>query len=136
MNGPDFEAVVEEMIGMSRDLLMSKNAAYNPDADKLETFKIAAALKGETPAQALWGMAVKHLVAVNKMVKSGEFYPDEVWNEKLGDSLNYFVLLRAVVADGGSIGDRPLTLNQTIINNYASDGADPSAQHDLSIPTD
>lgn len=133
MNSEEFEVVVNDMLTLSREVLTTKNAAYNPDADKLETFKIAAGFTGETPSQALWGMAVKHLVAVKKMIDSDAFYPPEVWNEKLGDSINYFLLLRALVVDEDrEPGQRDAKM--TIINNSTADYIpDPSIAHDMQV---
>lgn len=97
MNQEDFEAVIERQIEQIRDVLSSKNAAYNPQADKLRTFKRAASVLDSTPEQALWGMFIKHYISTFDMVQSDEFYLAEVWDEKLGDMINYLILLRALV---------------------------------------
>ena len=95
----DFNEVVENTLGACRDLLLNKNAAYNAGTDKLASFKKAAGITGGTQEQALWGMAAKHLVSISDMVKSGEIYPPDVWDEKIGDMINYGVLLRACVEE-------------------------------------
>lgn len=99
MNGPAFEEHLEEVLSKIRDILLSKNGAYNANEEKLGTFISAAKLKGETPAQALWGMQVKHLVSVNSMIGSGEYYPLDLWDEKIIDVINYMILLRAIIVD-------------------------------------
>jgi hypothetical protein len=35
------------------------------------------------------------------MINAGKFYPEEVWDEKLTDSINYHLLLRALVEEPG-----------------------------------
>lgn len=100
MDSGDFNEVVGEQLQRSHDLLISKNAAYNPNEDKLHIFKRVAALRNTTPQGALSGMMVKHTGSVYDMCESGEEYPIEVWNEKITDHINYLLLLRAVVEEG------------------------------------
>lgn len=122
MNEEDFNDAVEVEISRIQGVLFGKNRNYNPGDDKLATFKKAAAIQGNTPEQALLGMASKHLVSVTDMVKSDDYYPPEVWDEKVGDSIVYFILLRALVIDtdsqrastdiAGAHGGDAITLNQ------------------------
>lgn len=99
MKQQEFEDVVNKTIDACRDLLLSKNAAYNVDLDKLGTFKKAAVFEGITPEKALWGMHVKHLVSVSDMISSEEAYSMATWDEKIQDAINYFLLLRALLID-------------------------------------
>lgn len=99
MNGQEFEAHLEEVISKIRDILLSKNGAYNAHEEKLGSFISAAKFKQETLAQALWGMQIKHLVSVNDMIQSESYYPLEVWDEKIFDVINYMILLRAIIVD-------------------------------------
>lgn len=97
MNQEEFEQVFERQINKSRDVLVTKAREYASDNDRLHNFKVSSAFQGNTPEQALWGFATKHFVSISDMVRSGDFYPTEVWDEKLGDALNYLILLRAQV---------------------------------------
>jgi len=99
MEAAQFDIVIDEQIDRSRNMLFSKNAHYNPNADKLRGFKATAALRGTTPQGALAGMMAKHTLSVYDMCESGEEYPIEVWNEKISDHINYLLLLRAVVEE-------------------------------------
>jgi hypothetical protein len=99
MKAPEFEATVDDQIARSRDMLFSKNAHYNPTADKLRGFKATAALRGTTPQGALAGMMAKHTLSVYDMCESGQEYPIDVWNEKISDHINYLLLLRAVIEE-------------------------------------
>lgn len=97
MNGEQFESIFEETVSRCRETLVNKAREYADDADRMHNFKAAAGLIGGTPEQALWGMQVKYLVSITDMINKNDFYPAEVWDEKIGDALNYLFLLRAQV---------------------------------------
>lgn len=44
-------------------------------------------------------MMSKHTVSVYDMCNSGEDYPIELWEEKITDSINYFLLLSIAVEE-------------------------------------
>lgn len=97
MTQEEFEEVFERQFKMSREVLVQKAKEYASDGDRLHNFKVAAQFLGCTPEQALLAFATKHFVSVSDMVRSGESYPEGMWDEKLGDALNYLILLRAQV---------------------------------------
>jgi hypothetical protein len=80
-------------------VLITKAREYATE-DRLHNFKVAAALQGCTPAQALAGMMAKHTVSVYDMARNGREYPQALWDEKITDSINYLLLLAAVVREG------------------------------------
>lgn len=83
-------------------VLMKKSAEYATADDKLHNFKRAAPIVRRGQAGALWGMLAKHLVSVADLVEradAGEPPSQEVVDEKIGDCLNYLVLLEAVFAE-------------------------------------
>ena len=98
MTTADFERIFEEQINRSRSVLVSKAKEYATE-DRLHTFKVAAALEGKTPEQALAGMMAKHTVSVYDMAESGLAYPIELWQEKITDHINYLFLLNAIVRE-------------------------------------
>ena len=101
-----FNKVVKEQLETCEKLLIGKGYEYAPDAvdensvDRLAHFKKAGALQGESTAQAAFGMLAKHLVSVSDMVAKDQTYPLELWDEKITDSINYLLILRAIVAEG------------------------------------
>jgi hypothetical protein len=105
MDKEEFEQVFDYVFSRSQAVLVEKAREYAEDTDRLHNFKVAAALEGRTPEQALWGMHVKHIVSVSDMVRKDdvEFTPAQ-WDEKIGDAINYFVLLRALVWERASEG--------------------------------
>ena len=101
-----FNAVVAEQLSACEELLTGKGYAYAPDAmdensaDRLAHFKKAAALMNCSEKEALFGMLVKHLVSISDMCASEQTYSLEHWTEKITDSINYLLLLKAVVLEG------------------------------------
>ena len=43
----------------------------------------------------------KHTVSVYDMVNSGQAYAPDIWDEKIGDLMNYLLLLRTAVKECG-----------------------------------
>ena len=95
-----FEKITHDQLEKCTNLLLAKGKEYSPYADRLLAFKRAAALQGETPAQALCGMLAKHVVSVYDMCMSNGEFSAEKWDEKITDSINYLLLLAAVVREG------------------------------------
>lgn len=98
MKTEQFNAIVTEQIKRCTDTLIKKAKEYATE-DRLHNFKVAAELEGITPVAALAGMMAKHTVSVYDMCKSNIEYPVELWNEKIGDSINYLLLLSALVRE-------------------------------------
>jgi len=92
-----FAEIVDEMLARCRGVLTAKAKEYATE-DRLHNFRIAAKLQGITERQALAGMMSKHTVSVYDMCRSGD-YPIELWDEKITDSINYLLLLRALVIE-------------------------------------
>lgn len=104
MDNDTFDKLLRIRIGKIQKVLGQKGKEYSSDVDRLHNFKVAAILESipETPEQALWGMFKKHLVSVIDMIDktgSGEFPSDEMRNEKIGDCINYFILLEALLIE-------------------------------------
>lgn len=102
-----FNTVVQEQLKICESLLVKKGAEYAPGAskdtatDRLASFKKAAAIQDISPKQALVGMLTKHIVSVYEMCADGKQYPQERWDEKITDSINYMILLKALVTEEG-----------------------------------
>jgi len=93
----EFENILEVRIDKIRETLKSKAKEYATE-DRLHNFKIAARICDTTAEQALWGMASKHLVSIIDMVSdSKDRIPSHAMvDEKIGDMINYLILLEAV----------------------------------------
>lgn len=99
MTATTFNQIVQEQLNYCLELLGTKNVEYSPDEqDRLHTFEVAAVLQGCSKKEALAGMMAKHSVSVYDMCHGGE-YSKEKWIEKITDSINYLLLLRAMIEE-------------------------------------
>lgn len=94
-----FERVLQEQLSLCTDILCRKSKEYSSQEDKLHNFKNAAGLQGVTQIQALSGMMAKHTISIYDMCMSDKAFPVELWEEKITDSINYLLLLKAAVIE-------------------------------------
>lgn len=99
MDHQKFEDIINEILDAARNTLTRKSEGYSNEDDRLHNFRTGAALNGISMEQVCWGMATKHIVSIRDMVMSGEIYPADIWDEKLGDAINYFALLKAITVE-------------------------------------
>ena len=99
MNHNTFNKLVDKRCEKIKEVLSSKADEYSSEKDRLHNFKAAARAKGETPVEALWGMYMKHWVAVQDMIQSDEMPSQEWLDEKIGDSINYHILLEGLFTE-------------------------------------
>jgi hypothetical protein len=98
MTSDKFDTVLNNLLNKCVHTLSKKAKEYSTE-DRLHNFKTAAKLKNETPIQSLAGMMAKHTVSVYDMCMSGKAYSKELWEEKICDSINYLILLRALIEE-------------------------------------
>ena len=103
MNVIKFNEMLEERIKSEREVLASKNKEYASDIDKLHNFKRAGAMENCTPEKALVGMWAKHIISlldiVDKIDADGDGLTKEMLEEKIGDAVNYLILLEALIKE-------------------------------------
>lgn len=101
MTNEDFAKIVEMQLERCHDVLGIKNEEYTPGGnDRFHNFEVAAALQGCDKKQALAGMMAKHSVSVYDMCRGGRrSYPLDMWKEKITDSINYLLILSAMVVE-------------------------------------
>ena len=101
MNTERFDEIIERRIQRCREVLYVKANEYATE-DRLHNFKVAAELQHCTPITALAGMMAKHTVSVYDLIQrqeQGFVVTREMWEEKIGDSINYLLLLSALVRE-------------------------------------
>ena len=98
MNAETFNEIVNSQIDFCLSILVDKAREYATE-DRLHNFKVAAKLQNIPAKQALAGIMVKHTVSVYDMCRSRGVYPVELWEEKITDSINYLLLLKALVIE-------------------------------------
>lgn len=100
MTTEKFDTVLNSVLNKCVKTLSNKAKEYSTE-DRLHNFKQSARLENITPIQALRGMMAKHTVSVYDMCNSGKNYSKELWEEKICDSINYLILLRALIEEDG-----------------------------------
>jgi hypothetical protein len=102
LKATEFNEIAEARIEHCRNTLIIKGEEYSRDGDRLHNFKTAAAIDGETPEMALWGMLKKHVVSVRDMVADTErgIVPSKkMVDEKITDWINYGLLLEGLIME-------------------------------------
>ena len=101
MRTEQFEEVINNRIETCKSVLCSKAEEYATD-DRLHNFKVAGELQKCTAVKALGGMMAKHTVSVYDLIddyEQGKAISKEMWAEKIGDSINYLLLLTALLEE-------------------------------------
>lgn len=98
MTHDEFDKLLERRIELITDVLASKACEYADGEDRLYNFKRAARIGETTPAKALKGMLLKHLVCVFDLIDL-EASNTKLIDEKLGDTINYLILLEALLKE-------------------------------------
>lgn len=102
MTQEKFNVFAKNFVKQTTSVLYAKGKSYalNRD-DRLEHFKRAAEYLSTTPKEACLAQLTKHLISIRDMVcaNDGTVFSPEQWDEKIGDAINYLVLLRALVID-------------------------------------
>lgn len=108
METKQFDSIVDHRIAQIKRTLSYKAKEYAFDNDRLWNFKQAAKLSNSTQHQALWGIALKHLVSVVDLIE-GRLPPEPALiNEKVGDMINYLILLEATLLEKDSMEESKL----------------------------
>jgi hypothetical protein len=92
MKQAEFDKIVTRAIKHIETTLRHKNKEYADEDNVFRNFDNGARKKGITPAQALDGMMLKHIVSYEDML-NGDLQPTtELIEQKLGNILCYFIL--------------------------------------------
>lgn len=102
MTHEKFESFFQRLVRELHTTLGSKSADYSSKADKLYNFKAQARVLGVIPEVALRGNWSKHLQSILQGIEELEVDKLRVlqwWQEKIIDSINYQILLLALVSE-------------------------------------
>lgn len=103
MTVAEFEVILNRRISLIREVLVHKATEYATDADLLHNFKRSAEVTpGLTPAQHCLGFATKHWASLCDIVDdvaNGKKLNLPVLSEKIGDAVNYLILLEALLTE-------------------------------------
>ena len=115
MNNAQFKKLLLSRLALIDKVLASKGQEYaSNDEDRLINFKRSGEMKRETPEKALQGMMQKQLTSVYDIIDYIEkenqkvglifiarppFITRKKIDEKIGDSINYLILLEALIKE-------------------------------------
>lgn len=103
MTREDFSRRVEKRIDLVRQSLLTKHKEYAKDDNVFRNFDEAAgglSLHGSS-AEVLWSYMTKHLVSIKDIVADNKPVDTTVVSEKIGDVINYLILLEAMLNQQG-----------------------------------
>lgn len=101
MNQKDFNNLVESTMESCKNVLVKKRDEYvnEPSIDVLSNFKNNADLSiVGTPEGIAWELMTKHLQSIKDYCE-GRKVSSEVLDEKIGDAINYLVLIKAIICE-------------------------------------
>ena len=99
MNAEKFNKIVEEFLEKTKATLIKKEDEYSLCEDRFAFFKREAQIAGVTPEKALYFCMLKHITSFIDMINTGDKYSQELWFDKLGDIVNYCILLYGLLED-------------------------------------
>lgn len=105
MNFKDFNNAIVDQVDFCKELMLKKgkeyaeNSSEQTDVDRLDSFKKYATVLNCTQEKAIYSMLTKHFVSLGDMVENNNDYPLELWTEKITDSINYLLILKAAVLE-------------------------------------
>lgn len=101
MNNGEFRKVLDSIVNNIYTTLDSKSNEYSSNTDRLENFKEAGLFLNAFPERALLGFVTKHIIALRDFVQTYKFFEvtDAQWDEKIGDIINYMILLKALLVE-------------------------------------
>ena len=103
MTNEVFSEHIKHIKDYSMDVLIAKNSNYSKgDTDALHNFVAGAAIAGCTTAQAAWGYATKHFVALRDKIQRNDFSDLADLEEKCCDIINYVAIIYAIGIDENS----------------------------------
>ena len=94
-----FNQVVNEQLEICRDLLTKKGIEYSFSDDRLNSFKVGAALQNNNQKQCMLGMLTKHIISIYDMILVNKQFDINKWTEKITDTMNYLLILKAMVVE-------------------------------------
>lgn len=106
MKATKFNSIVEARINKVRKILEHKAKDYGKNDDRLYTFNEGARYSNCTPAQALDGMMLKHVISYKEIladINAGRIVDKKRFEEKMGDLINYYIIQEAVMLESGLI---------------------------------
>jgi len=98
-NLDQFNTVCNKRLDKIKSVLQAKGKEYVSGSDRYHNFNVAARVLGTSREEALLGMAVKHYVSILDIIEQPGRFSDEMIDEKIGDMINYLILLEGMLLE-------------------------------------
>ncbi len=79
------------------ETLIKKSEEYSSEEDKMRNFNVSARMLGIEPEQVAFLYMMKHFESVYEIVMNQKKVTREIWDEKIGDLINYLFLIDAIL---------------------------------------
>ena len=102
MEEKDFQRVLTQRLQKIEQTLGQKAKEYAVKGDKLHNFNVGARITGQIREKVLWGFALKHYISFMDILDDmelGKLPSEAMVDEKIGDLINYLVLVEASIKD-------------------------------------
>jgi hypothetical protein len=102
MKEQEFQEVLQQRLKKIEQTLSQKAKEYAAEGDKLHNFNVGARMTGQIREKVLWGFALKHYISfldILDNVEKGKLPTEEMVDQKIGDLINYLVLVEASLKD-------------------------------------
>lgn len=98
-NTHNFDKIVEETCSQTKEVLIKKGKEYARE-NRYSNFEKVGRRHAISPEQALWYLRDKHEASIDDMIKDLEkdkLPTKELIDEKIGDDINYLLLLKGML---------------------------------------
>ena len=103
MNKEDFNKIVERRVELINSVLNSKGKEYGADKDAFHNFNSGVGIGFSDSREKLaWEYMTKHLQSIKDLIDSvskGNLPKEEVLEEKIGDAINYLILIEGMIKE-------------------------------------
>lgn len=99
MTNETFEKLTEELTAHRKKVFAKKGANYNPNGDRLEGINAVAQDSRVDAVTATLVLKNKHEAVIKDKVSKGEAFTKEHRLEMVGDIINYYEFINAILAD-------------------------------------
>ena len=137
MNAKDFDKIVADRMDWCEQTLLAKGEEYSREGDRLWNFKSAGRKLNCHPAQALAGMEVKHDVSIDDIIDGlaqGVVPPKEMVAEKIGDSINYLLLLEGLIEEERAKREEVPEMNAEVMEPWSLEDMAADVVAGYSVP--
>lgn len=118
MSNLDLASLLARRKALSEKVLVQKAGEYATAHDRLHNFRRAQGILPFKMSMICDAFLTKHLVSLLDLHDSVKTVPQEVIDEKIGDSVNYIILKSAIIHEENGLNEWPCT-NTTFNENFA-----------------